>query len=54
MTSEVWARFCRERLIRPAVVEAGRARLLSDDWPDALAVADALLAGRPHRLAAIC
>ena len=54
MTTEVWTRLCRERLIRPAVVAAGRARVLTNDWPDALAVADALLAGRPRRLTAIC
>ena len=54
LTPEVWTLLCRGRLIRPALVEAGRARMLSNDWPDAYAVADALLAGRPHLLAAIC
>jgi hypothetical protein len=36
------------------VVEAGRTRVLTNDWPDALAIADALINGRPGRLAAIC
>ena len=54
LTAEVWTLLCRERLIRPAQVEAGRVRVLTNDWPDAYAVADALLAGRPHVLAAIC
>ena len=54
LTPEVWTLLCRERLIRPAQVEAGRARVLTNDWPDAFAVADALIAGRPHLLAGIC
>jgi hypothetical protein len=54
LTNEVWNWLCRDRLIRPSVVEAGRVRLLTNDWPDALAVADALIAGRPGLLAAIC
>jgi len=54
LTNEVWNRLCRERLIRPAVVEAGRVRVLTNDWPDALAVADAVITGRPGLLAGIC
>ena len=44
----------RERLVRPAAVAVGRARLVSGDWPPALAVADALLAGRPRQLVGLC
>lgn len=54
LTSEFWSLLCRERLIRPARVEAGRVRVRTNDWPDAFAVADALLAGRPPLLAGIC
>ena len=54
LTSELWSLLCRERLIRPAQVEAGRARVRTNDWPDAFAVADAVLTGRPHLLAGIC
>jgi hypothetical protein len=51
---EDWSLLCRERLVRPAVVEAGRARLLTNDWPDPLAVADAVITGYPRVLAGIC
>jgi hypothetical protein len=36
------------------MVEACRTRVAMNDWPDALAVADALLAGRPRLVGAIC
>jgi hypothetical protein len=54
LTPEVWTLLCHERLIRPALVDAGRARVLTNNWPSAFDVADALLAGRPHLLAGIC
>lgn len=54
LTAEDWTLLCRERLIRPASVEAGIVRVLTNDWPDAFAVADAVLAGSPYVLAGIC
>lgn len=48
-----WWSMC-EHLVRPAVVAAGRARLAADDWPAAIEVADAVLAGTPPRPIVVC
>jgi hypothetical protein len=44
-SDEVWHWLCSTDLVRPAVVAAGRARLAANDWPPAIAVADAVIAG---------
>lgn len=45
---ELWWSLCELHLVRPAVVAACRARVASNDWPEPLAVADAVLDGAPH------
>ena len=43
-SDEVWNWLCQSDRVRPALVAAGRARLVTNDWPTPLDVADALLA----------
>lgn len=54
LTDEDWVSLCETELVRPAVVAAGRARMVNHDWPASLEVADALLDGRPRLTDAIC
>lgn len=44
LNDDEWQSLCSTPPVRPSVVAAGRARLLRNDWPDPLAIADALLA----------
>ena len=52
LTDEVWCSLCEPELVRPSVVAAGRARLITNDWPAPLDVADALLDAQPRLLVA--
>lgn len=47
LTDEVWLSLCEVDGVRPPAVAAGRARLASNDWPEPLAVADAVLGNQP-------
>lgn len=49
LDDDQWRSLCATAPVRPAQVAAGRDRLLRDDWPEPLAVADAVLAW-PRRL----
>ena len=49
LDDDQWRSLCAAAPVRPARVAAGRARVTGDDWPEALAVADAVLAW-PRRL----
>jgi hypothetical protein len=51
-SEDAWRSLCATASIRPTRVAIGRARLARNDWPDPLAVADALLTW-PRRLVAI-
>ena len=44
ISDDEWQSLCAAPPVRPSVVAAGRARLVANDWPDSLAIADALLA----------
>lgn len=54
LTDEVWLSLCETGTIRPPAVAAGRARVASNDWPDALEVADAVLDAQPSPATRIC
>ena len=43
MTDDVWLSLCETEVVRPPAVAAGRARVASNDWPEPLDVADAVL-----------
>jgi hypothetical protein len=47
-----WCSLCETVPVRPRLVAVGRARVAHNDWPEALAVADAVLAW-PCRFAPI-
>ena len=47
LTDEVWLSLSEAEAIRPPAVAAGRARVATNDWPEPLAVADAVLGDQP-------
>jgi hypothetical protein len=51
LPDELWAWLCETAVVRPLVVSEMRARIGTPDWPDALAVADAILFPPGQRLA---
>jgi hypothetical protein len=53
-SDDTWAWLCTSGVVRDDVVAATRARLRDEELPDALAVADAMLAGCPALLTGIC
>ena len=54
LSDDTWDWLCTSGSVRDDVVAAVRARLVSDELPDALAVADAMLTGWPNLLTGIC
>ena len=52
-TDEIWLTLCETELVRPECVAAGRARLVTNDWPAPLDVADAILDRQPRQAVAI-
>jgi hypothetical protein len=53
ITEDSWRSLCAPAPVRPSLVAAGRARLAGNDWPEPLAVADALLAWSPRLFLAL-
>jgi hypothetical protein len=49
VSDDVWRSVRTPAALRPGAVAAGRARVVSGEWPPALAVADAVLAQLPIR-----
>jgi hypothetical protein len=54
LSDETWDWLCASSAVRDDVVAATRARLRDEELPDALAVADAILARCPTLLTGIC
>lgn len=50
VSEETWQTVRDAPVVRPAQVQAGRARVVSGDWPSPVQVADVLLAGWFRRL----